>query len=147
MSNYRNNWKLCKSHENCAKCKKCVNDWKRKAQKHSSNASSLKYVLMCLMNNNTEHVEMDDDSEMMPTLTITEKRGESKWRKCGICCEKMTYGGDHNMVVFPCGHTTCITCYNTPQFREKGQCPYCRKDIKKAYALWGDEQEEEEEVE
>ena len=27
MPTYRNNWQLCKSHKDCRKCNKCVNDW------------------------------------------------------------------------------------------------------------------------
>jgi len=143
----RNTWKLCREHQNCSKCKKCVDSWKNKSNKHASNAKALKYVLLCLMDDRTQSVSLNDDDEeeiKMNPLPKTELRGTSKWRKCGICLNKITYGGDHNMVVFPCGHTTCLGCYNNPHFLNKASCPYCRADIRKAYALWGDETEENE---
>ena len=138
----RNSWVLCKAHCGCEKCKKTLGCWKAKARRHGANASSLKYVLMCLTNDKTDMVRLEEETRSLPELPIHEKRGEAVWKKCGICTEKITYGGEHNTCVFPCGHTTCVSCYNNPLFREKAECPYCRKPIEKAYGLWGDETDE-----
>jgi hypothetical protein len=141
----RNSWVLCNQHKNCERCNRALNCWKTKARKHGANASALKYSLMCLMDDRTERVNYDEETSQLEHITEVSLRGTHKWRKCGVCYEKITFGGSHNTMVFPCGHSICISCYNTEQFRTKAECPYCRQKIGKAYRLWEEEQTEEEE--
>ncbi len=143
MSGFRNTWKLCNAHRNCNTCSNCIDSWKRKATRHAANAQNLKYTLMCLMDDRTDRYETEtqEANEVLQVIPINEQRAVSKFSKCGICHEKITLGGQHNTVVFPCGHTTCVTCYNNPIFRQRRECPYCRKTIDKAYRLWLDAEE------
>ena len=143
----RNNWVLCNQHSNCDRCKNALTCWKNKANKHAGNARNLKYVLMCLMDDRTTRADINTETQTLPVIEPNEKRGEMKWSKCGICYEKITLGGAHNTIVFPCGHTTCLTCYNNEAFRSNAKCHYCRQEITKAYRLWLETETEEEELE
>lgn len=138
----RNSWVLCSQHRNCGGCSRTLECWKRKANKHGANASSLKYAMICLMDERTEQVRYDQPSQCLESINEVSSRGTHKWKKCGICYESITFGGSHNTMVFPCGHSTCLTCYNNEQFRSNAECPYCRRQISKAYRLWEEEQED-----
>lgn len=137
----RNSWKLCNTHQNCSRCQNCIESWKKKAYKHSASAQGLKFAMMCLMNERTEQVAVDDSQETIPPLTKRELQGDMK-SACGICKENYTIGGEHNMVALPCSHTICLTCANNETFRENKKCPYCRKEFTKMYSLYYEKEEE-----
>ena len=130
--NYRNTWKLPNNCHN-DKCKKCVESWKRKAQKHAATAANLKFVLMCILDENSEtHIADEEHENPCDLLTQTsEENGEMK-ASCGICKDKYTFGGSRNMVAFQCSHTVCLECAKR---LPEPKCPYCRQTITKAIKL------------
>lgn len=135
-SEQRNTWKLCPNHSCCNKCNACIESWKKKSNKHSYNAQALKFVVMSLMNDNSEIHRLDITTNYLPEINISDLRSSPKASKCGICEEYYTYGGLHNHIAFSCGHLVCLTCYNNQIFRQNKKCPYCRSDIDKAVKLW-----------
>ncbi len=132
----RNSWKLCKAHENCAKCKKCVDCWKRKAWRHAGNASALKFVLMCMLDERTQTINEVDGEGIPPLPVITETGKEMKFMKCGICAEKITIQGQRDMCSLSCGHTICYSCASNEIWRREAKCPFCRKVSKKIVKLF-----------
>lgn len=136
-----NSWKLCKKHANCGKCSYTLSCWKNKASKHSHIASALKYVNMCLINGNNEinDYEYDEEEQLineLEKLNISEGVGEELPQKCGICLENYRTLGEKQMIVFNCGHSTCITCFNGFIEHNCINCPYCKKKIKRAIKLF-----------
>ena len=132
----RNSWVLCKSHSNCEKCKKTLSSWKQKANKHAFKASALKFVLMCLLDDESVEYRYDDEIETIPEMPTIETEGTPIKYKCSICMENMTMGGKRDMCALNCGHTICYTCANNQFFRRNGCCPFCRKDVNKIIKLY-----------
>lgn len=131
----RNSWKLpANLPANWkAKCQAVVDSWKRKAQRHAYTAQSLKFVLMCIMDERSL-TEVATEVTPNPCHALTqdgESTGELKCA-CGICKEKYTFGGARNMVALGCSHTICLDCAKR---LTKPECPYCRKQITKAIRL------------
>ena len=133
-NSYRNSWVLCCAHKNCNKCCKTLACWKNKANKHANHAQSLKFVLKCVLDDRSEtHNNWDD----MPKLSV--KSGAQtimKFMSCGICKEKITINGSHDLIMLGCGHTICLTCSNNDVWRTTHTCPFCRKETTKLVRLY-----------
>jgi len=138
----RNSWVLCKSHNNCEKCKKCVSSWRQKANKHAYKASTLKFVLMCLLDDESVEYRYDDEINTIPEMPTITTEGKPIKYTCHICTEKMTMGGKRDMCAMGCGHTICYNCANNEHFRKSGSCPFCRKDVDKIIKLYYEEEPE-----
>jgi hypothetical protein len=137
----RNSWKLCNSHKNCNRCDYTLECWKSKASKHSATASALKYVNMCLINGNNENYnyEYEPEAEVpknLQPIKVSEGVGEELPQKCGICFSKYNTLGENQMVVFNCGHSTCVSCFNAMVGHDTFKCPYCKKNITRAIKLY-----------
>ena len=133
---YRNSWVLCKSHNNCEKCKKTLSSWKQKANKHAYKSSTLKFVIMCLLDDESAEYRYDDDINTIPEMPEIKTKGTLIKYSCSICTEKMTMGGKRDMCAMGCGHTICYSCANNEHFRKNGCCPFCRKDVNKIIKLY-----------
>ena len=144
-TNYRNSWVLCPSHKNCEKCKKTLSSWRTKANKNGYKASALKFVLDCVLNEESVSYKYNEELESIPEMPEIENEGKPIKYKCGICAEKMTLGGKRDMCALNCGHTICYCCANNKIFRQKGECPFCRKKVSKIVKLYYDEEPADEE--
>lgn len=138
--NNRNSWVLCKVHKECEKCKKCVSSWKQKANKHAWKASALKFVLECILKDESEEYRYDEEIKEIPEMPTIETEGKEIKYKCNICMEKMTMGGKRDMCAMGCGHTICYSCANNQHFRKNGSCPFCRKEVSKIIKLYYEEE-------
>ena len=165
MPNQRNSWCLCRNHKNCEKCKYTLECYKRKALKHSFNASRTKYALMCFLEGNTqEHEFMEDiyddggyhqrtDVKPVPLQDdpvftgtaeeVAKQEKDNQLYNCGICSESMVKQGKRKPVIYNCGHSNCADCFNgwcKSQIDTNGKvsCPYCRQEITKAIRLFVD---------
>jgi len=139
-----NSWKLCKSHCNCNKCSYTLTCYKKKADKHSANAQALKFVLMCLLRDETETYTEDEETGEIPKIEVVERNGEKmKFLKCGICFESITKGGEHNLCALSCGHTICLKCANNDVWRRELKCPYCKVKTTKIIKLYYEDDTEE----
>ncbi len=140
----RNSWKLCNTHQNCSRCSYALTCWKNKANKHAANAQSLKYMLTSVMDGRTvpypRPPPTSDSRHQQFRIDPVPQRGTHRWKKCGICLESITFGGDHNTIVFPCGHNICLKCFNN--LRNPKLCPFCREPITRGYRLFEEDQEE-----
>ena len=94
QSQYRNNWVLCKSHKECPKCKKALGDWRNKAKKMGYKASALKFVLDCILNEESVSYRYDEELHTIPKMPDVNTDGKPIKYTCGICTEKMTMGGN-----------------------------------------------------
>ena len=138
-SNYRNNWVLCASHKTCTKCTKCINDWKKKSNQNGYSASRVKFVLDCILNDESTTYKFDVEKEEIPEMPEIKTDGKKIKNNCKICLDAMTIGGKKDMCCLGgCGHTICYECANNKIFRSKGECPYCRKEVKKIIKLYYD---------
>jgi hypothetical protein len=138
-SNNRNSWVLCNTHNGCDKCKKCVSSWRSKANKNGYKASALKFVLDCILNDDSITYKYDTENNTIPEMPIIETEGKPIKYKCNICMENMTIGGKRDVCAMGCGHTICYSCANNQHFRSKGSCPFCRKEVSKIIKLYYDE--------
>ena len=105
------------------------------------NAKHLKFIVICLLNGDFDTSTLDESSSVLRPLRTRDEQG-TMTAACGICKENYTIGGDHNIVALPCSHTICLACANHPVFREKKQCPYCRKAIQRMSALIYDQEDD-----
>jgi len=145
MSNQpRRKWRLCNQHNNCATCSEALANWKWKANKHSYNASRLKYVLDCFLSGNMEVVYEGNDiplsqrNQPLPIIPIPqEEEGEKEELNflCGVCYTNCEKTGKHQPLVFDCSHTLCVECYNKANIREVKKCPFCRGEINKVLKI------------
>ena len=145
QSQYRNNWVLCKSHKECPKCKKALADWRNKAGKMGYKAKALKFVLDCILNEESVSYRYDEELHTIPKMPDVNTDGKPIKYTCGICMEKMTMGGKRDMCALNCGHTICYSCANHETFRCNGKCPYCRKEVSKIIKLYYEEEPKDEE--
>ena len=139
MPTYRNSWQLCKSHKDCRKCNKCVNDWKSKCSYHSHKAQALKFVVDSLLNDKSITINgLQEITTIKSRAYVRDNEGLIKKlpSKCGICFDSYTYGGDHNMCGLGCSHTVCLSCVNSIIKTNNKKCPYCKEDIKKVVSLY-----------
>jgi len=145
----RNSWKLCKAHCGCRKCQKTLASYRRKANKHSYNASRLKYALMCFLEGEaTQHplptdeppqpVPIDDDPvfTMTEDLSVDAQKKENELYTCGVCQEKMVKEGKKKPIIYQCGHSNCAECFNGMLAHDILACPYCKGTITKAIRLF-----------
>ncbi len=94
---------------------------------------------MCIMDARTNQYTPDNNTNNLPYVVPINERGVMKWSKCGVCFENFTIGGNHNQMIFRCGHFVCLQCYNNDTFRDNKKCPFCRKQIDAAFHIWGEE--------
>ena len=156
----RNSWKLCKAHCGCRKWQKTLASYRRKANKHSYNASRLKYALMCFLEGDaTQHynggiladeyggvenipkpipVPIDDDPvfTMTEDLSVDAQKKENELYTCGVCQEKMVKEGKKKPIIYQCGHSNCAECFNQMLAHDLCDCPYCKTQITKAIRLF-----------
>lgn len=148
----RNSWKLCKAHCGCRKCQKTLASYRRKANKHSYNASRLKYALMCFLEGEaTQHplptdeapqpVPIDDEPnwaepEADEDLSVEAQKKENELYTCGVCQEKMVKEGKKKPIIYQCGHSNCAECFNEMIAHDLLACPYCKASITKAIRLF-----------
>ena len=133
MATQRNSWVLCSAHKNCDKCCRTINCWRQKANRHANHAQSLKFVLMCMLDERTETFTEWEN------IKLEVKTGGSKTMRfmtCGICKEHITINGEHDLIMLGCGHTICLTCSNNDTWRIKHECPFCRKQTNKLVRLY-----------
>ena len=135
----RNSWTLCTTHNNCSRCSHTLNCWKNKARFHANKAQGLKSMLMFVMDDRTTRYSAPTSDSQQFRIDPVPLRGTHVWKKCGICEESITFGGEHNSIVFPCGHNICLQCFNN--LANPKVCPYCRQEITRGYRLF-EEQEE-----
>lgn len=133
MNTQRNSWVLCPNHKNCDKCFKSINCWKQKANKHAHHAQSLKFALMCVLDERTETITEWENTKLEVRIGDTKTM---KFMSCGICKEHITINGSNDLIMLGCGHTICLTCANNDTWRIKHECPFCRKETKKLVRLY-----------
>ena len=126
MPPQRRKWRLCARHKECNNCRMSISSWQLKARKHSYNARRTWFALKCFLEDNVRRHKPLQHIDIRPTGD----QGE-KLYACGICTNDMYQHGARKPVMFQCGHSMCVTCYNEfANITENEQeCPFCRAKI------------------